>query len=61
MKLTREGNALLCRFDGETLRIDPWGENSFRVRAIMMGDPIDTEFALLPPKATVLPSMAPSR
>ncbi len=52
MKLTREGNALLCRFDGETLRIDPWGENSFRVRAIMMGDPINTEFALLPPKMT---------
>ena len=35
MKLSREGHALICRFDGETLRIDPWGENSLRVRALM--------------------------
>lgn len=30
---TQDGNALLCRFNGETLRIEPWGADALRVRA----------------------------
>ena len=35
MRFTREGNALLCRRQGETLRIEPWGRDALRVRATM--------------------------
>lgn len=30
---SQHGNALERRFRGELLRIEPWGEKSFRVRA----------------------------
>lgn len=36
---------------GETLTIVPWGENSLRIRSAMMNEPVDTDYALLPPKA----------
>ena len=32
----------------EKLVIEPWGRNSFRVRSRMMGEIMDTDFALLP-------------
>ena len=35
MRFTREGNALMCRRQGETLRIEPWGRDALRVRATM--------------------------
>ena len=45
--LKQEGNALIRRFDRELLRIEPWGENSFRVRATKNGVMMDNEdFAL---------------
>lgn len=33
MKITKYGSGLLIRHQGETLLIEPWGENAFRVRA----------------------------
>ena len=47
--ITRDGNAVLFENAGELLRIEPWGENSLRVRAVMMGEIKDTDYALLPP------------
>ena len=38
---------LLCRLDGETLLISPWGENSLRVRSTILGDIVETQGALL--------------
>ncbi len=50
--LQREGNAILFQNDGEILRLEPWGENSLRVRAAMMRKIQDTDYALLPPAQT---------
>lgn len=36
-------NRLLRREEGETLCIEAWGENSLRVRAVHMGDPLEGE------------------
>ncbi|MGM9590972.1 MAG: TIM-barrel domain-containing protein [Faecousia sp.] len=36
MKFIANGNVLLCRNQGETLRVEPWGKNSLRVRATML-------------------------
>lgn len=44
-------NAVLWRGDGETIRIEAWGKNSLRTRSILMSDPIDTDYALLPQEA----------
>ncbi len=35
MKFTAEKNALTARRSGETLRIEGWGKDSLRVRAVM--------------------------
>lgn len=43
----REGSALIWQSFGETLRIEPWGADSFRVRAVMMSEITDTDYALL--------------
>ncbi|WP_239715294.1 glycoside hydrolase family 31 protein [Paenibacillus sp. 19GGS1-52] len=43
----RVGNQLIWQGNGETLCIEPWGKDSFRVRSAMMGEIIDTDFALL--------------
>lgn len=45
--MNREGNALIYRWDGEVLRIEPWGENSLRVRSTILGEVEDTDYALL--------------
>ncbi|MBO7632100.1 MAG: family 31 glucosidase, partial [Lachnospiraceae bacterium] len=42
----KDGGALLARHCGETLRIEPWGENSFRVRATMRSHFTDYAWAL---------------
>jgi len=39
-------NALVCRRRGETLRIEPWGRDSLRVRAAMGMDVLDIPWAL---------------
>jgi alpha-D-xyloside xylohydrolase len=44
----QEGNRLIWQFDGEQLVIEPWLENSFRVRSTIMRPIEDTEYALLP-------------
>lgn len=43
------GSSVIWRGDGETMRLDAWGANSLRVRSRMMGDVLDTDYALLPP------------
>ena len=43
-----ENNAILFENDGEVLRIEPWGKDSLRVRAAMMREIQDTDYALLP-------------
>jgi alpha-D-xyloside xylohydrolase len=47
--LKNTGNRLIWERNGETLVVEPWGENSFRVRSASMGGITDTDFALLPP------------
>lgn len=49
-RFTRCGDALCWRGNGELLKIEPWGEHSFRVRSRMMGDLLDWDYALLPEK-----------
>ncbi len=44
----KEENRLVWTHGGETLVIEPWGKNSFRVRGRMMEDVLDTDYALLP-------------
>jgi Glycosyl hydrolases family 31. len=41
------GNALIWYNNGETLQIEPAGKNSLRVRSVMMGEILNTNFALL--------------
>jgi len=43
-----DNGKLIFQNDGETLQIEAWGKNSLRVRARMMGDILDTDYALLP-------------
>lgn len=45
----QKGCALIARFNGEIVQVEPWGENSLRVRAVKMGTILDTDYALLPP------------
>jgi alpha-D-xyloside xylohydrolase len=47
MLCTQENNQLVWQYDGQKLVITPWGDNCFRVRAAMMGEIIDTDYALL--------------
>lgn len=46
---SQEKNKLIWHFNGEKLVIEPWGENSLRVRATVLGEIQDTDYALLPP------------
>ncbi|MFJ4160051.1 TIM-barrel domain-containing protein [Microbacterium testaceum] len=43
-----DGTRLLWRGDGETVLIEPWGRDSVRVRARLMHDIADHDWALLP-------------
>ena len=56
MEFIREGNALVCRRLGETLRLEPWGRDALRVRAAM-GESLDAE----PWALTESPKTADSR
>ncbi|WP_455620318.1 glycoside hydrolase family 31 protein [Eisenbergiella sp.] len=47
-RMLQEGNRLVCRWDGETLIVEPWGENGLRVISAMLREPEDTDYALLP-------------
>ena len=46
---TIENGVLTFQNSGETLQVEAWGANSLRVRSRMMGEIIETDFALLPP------------
>ena len=46
-----EGNILIRKFDCEQLRIEPWGENSFRIRSTKQAEFINNDWALLPQKS----------
>ena len=37
MSFSRDGNALVIRRQGETVRIEAWGKDSLRVRSTMQG------------------------
>lgn len=43
-----EGNILIRQYDCEKLRIEPWGENSFRIRSTKQAELINNDWALLP-------------
>jgi len=47
--LSADGNSLVFRFDDHKLRIEPWGANSFRVRATKMKELPTEDWALLKP------------
>ena len=49
--MSSDGKALIYRNNGETLRIEPWGKDSLRVRSVMMGEFITENYALLPREA----------
>ena len=49
-KISKSGKRLIWTFNGEKLVVEPWGDNSFRVRSTMMGEIQDTDYALLPAK-----------
>ena len=46
MKFEINQNGLVCRRQGETLRIEPWGRDSLRVRAAMGPEVLDIDWAL---------------
>ena len=48
--ISQKGNCLFWTFNGEKLVIEPWGSNSFRVRSTVLGEILNTDFALLPQK-----------
>ena len=47
-----DGNTLIREFVNETLKIEPWGENSLRIRATKNAKLTDEDWALLPPKVS---------
>ena len=44
------GDTVVWRGDGETLLVQAWGSDSVRVRARLMGDVLDTDYALQRPE-----------
>jgi alpha-D-xyloside xylohydrolase len=44
------GDGVVWRGDGETLDVRAWGPHSLRVRSRLMGELLDTDYALLPPQ-----------
>ncbi|MBO6239609.1 MAG: glycoside hydrolase family 31 protein [Butyrivibrio sp.] len=47
---SNEDGKLVFRENGETLQIEPWGESSFRVRSVFLGDISDINYGLLEPE-----------
>ena len=45
---TSANGKLIFEYNGETLQIEAWGNNSLRIRSRIMGEILDTDFALLP-------------
>ncbi len=51
MQFIQDGGALVCRRQGETLRIEPWGKDSLRIRATMFPAFCGQDWALTEPVA----------
>ncbi len=49
MNFAKENQALICRRQGETLRIEPWGKDALRVRATMHPEFTNHAWALTEP------------
>lgn len=49
---SKERDALVFRYNGETVRIEAWNKDSLRVRFVMVGEISDYSAALLEPDAT---------
>ncbi len=49
MRFLKKNNTLIAKHNGETLRIEAWGENSLRVRAVMDPEIYDENWALSEP------------
>lgn len=47
-RIYQDCNTLCFKGDGETLRIEAWGNNAFRVRSTYMHEIQDSDFSLLP-------------
>lgn len=46
MKFEKDGSGLMCFHQGERLRIEPWGQDSLRVRATMQRDFSENDWVL---------------
>lgn len=53
----QKGNALCYRYQAERLVIEPWGENSLRVRASKLAEMPAEDWALLPPAQPCQPEI----
>lgn len=53
----QKGNALCYRYQAERLMIEPWGENSLRVRASKMAEMPTEDWALLQPEKACQPKI----
>ena len=52
MQFLEDHGALVCRRQGETLRIEPWGRDALRVRSTMFADFCGRDWALTEPLAS---------
>ena len=57
MRFENDHGALVCRHNGETLRIEAWGRDSLRVRSTMLGRFTDEDWALTEPPAPTQPTV----
>ncbi len=48
MSFEKTETRLIWRYGGETVIVEPWGKDSLRVLARLMGEPEETDYALLP-------------
>lgn len=46
----KQGNALIFRQDGETVRVEPWQKDSLRVRGTLLSEIEEGSIALLDPE-----------
>lgn len=53
----QKGDALCYRYQAERLMIEPWGENSLRVRAVKSAEMPAEDWALLPPAKACRPQI----
>ena len=53
MRFVQENGALICKRQGETVRIEPWGKDALRVRATMFPDFCGQDWALTEPVESV--------